>query len=367
MPAPILGSGVCESTPDARERSRRTLAYGAQFARLPATAAGAHDSSVRGRPIPGGHGRSLAVQPGPRRRPHGDRRRLHRAVSALLAAGAVRRGADGPLGSAAGLGRRHRGAAGSGRRDRHNPGCAGRGAAAVVRGLARQWFGAIRHVRPGRIVAPRRAARTGRHNELGSHRDGRDRGVPRCQLHAVAPVARRRRRQGIFGNHLHRHDSAVARVTADAAVPPPRARPGRHPASDPRIGPLRGNHRLAARRADGAATSLCQCHPVRLDSAPNGGRYQLVAALVARPPPQILRGRRVGYRAGVLCRVGPRGLRGHRPDPAHGASMGALRNGEHRTDGGLRHPDRRRRAGDTGDGGVRLFPRYRRPNDQAVR
>ena len=79
----------------------------------------------------------------------------------------------------------------------------------------------------------------------------------------VPRFARRGRRRRRLGNHLPRRDSGVDCAAAVVAVRLPRAGPGRHQARDPRIGRLRGDHRLAARRAHGAAAPDGRCHPVR--------------------------------------------------------------------------------------------------------
>ncbi len=132
------GSGFSDSLPDARTRTRRRLAVGAQLARLLASAAGAGCESVRRRVVSGGAGRSVAVQPGPGGRPDGHRGGLRGAVSALFAAGALRRGPNGPVGSAVGAGWRQHRPASPDRRGRHDTRGRSRRRAAVGRSAGRQ-------------------------------------------------------------------------------------------------------------------------------------------------------------------------------------------------------------------------------------
>ncbi|EFD79710.1 predicted protein [Mycobacterium tuberculosis T85] len=149
------GSGFSDSLPDARTRTRRRLAVGAQLARLLASAAGAGCESVRRRVVSGGAGRSVAVQPGPGGRPDGHRGGLRGAVSALFAAGALRRGPNGPVGSAVGAGWRQHRPASPDRRGRHDTRGRSRRRAAVGRSAGRQRLGTIRRLGTVGGTAPR--------------------------------------------------------------------------------------------------------------------------------------------------------------------------------------------------------------------
>ena len=111
------------------------------------------------------------VQPRARRDAVGDRRFVRRAVPALLAARSVRRCAAGPLGPAAGAGRREPRPAAAGARRRRTARGRRRRPADPVRRVDRQRLHPIRLVRPVGGAAARGAAGAGRDDELGRDRD----------------------------------------------------------------------------------------------------------------------------------------------------------------------------------------------------
>ena len=84
-------------------------------------------------------------------------------------------------------------------------------------------------------------------------------GVPRRHLHAGAPLAVRRRRHRRCRNHFHRRGAGGGRAVLSVRFPPHMLGPRRQRAGDPRVGGLRGGHRLAARRAHGR----WRCRPWR--------------------------------------------------------------------------------------------------------
>ncbi len=183
-------------------RIRFAVAFGAQPARVLAAAGAADGKPVRRRPVPGRAGRRPAVQSGAGRRPVGDRRRVRRAVPAVLAAGPVRRCAAGPLGPARGADRGQPRAAAAGDRGRRAAGGRRRRSGRAVRRADRQRLHPVRHLRPVGGAAARGAARAGGHDELGGHRHRRHRHVPRRELHAAAALAVRRRRRRRGHDHL---------------------------------------------------------------------------------------------------------------------------------------------------------------------
>ena len=127
--------------------------------------------------------------------------------------------------------------------------------ARAVRGAGGQRARPVRLVRSVRCAAACGAPRAGRDDELDRIGDRRDRGIPRRQLHARATGDLRLRRPRCGVDHSAGHHSAADLAAAVAAIRRTRAGSRRHPAGDPRVGPLRRRHRLDARRADRAGPS----------------------------------------------------------------------------------------------------------------
>ena len=181
--------------------------------------------------------------------PVGDRRRVRRAVPAVFAARPVRRRAAGPLGPAAGAGRRQPRPAGAGARRRRAAGRRRRRPAVLCRRADRQRLHPVRRLGTVGGAAARGAARAGGDDELGRHGDRRRGGrswAPTscwCRAGCSAPATARRGRRSSSRSAVPAGVAGCSR-----AVRRPRARPRRHQARDPRLGRLRGGHRLAARR-----------------------------------------------------------------------------------------------------------------------
>ena len=220
---------------------------------------------------------------------------------------------------------------------------------------ARQRLGPFRHVRTVGVVAPRRAARTSRNDELGGHRVGRGRGFSRRQFHAGAPLAVRRRGSGRLG----RSSSSSAIPVAIALLLSWRFAPGVLGPDDTRraihgsafyavvTGWLHGARTVVQRPTVAATLSGLAAH--RMVVGINSLVLLVLVHHCARPE-------RAGWESRCCSSaLGPRGFPGHRADPTHGAPLGALRDGERCADGGRDHPDRRRRAGASDHGGVRLL------------
>ena len=141
--------------------------------------------------------------------------------------------------------------------------------AILVAALIVNGFTPLRLVRPVGGAAACGAAGSSGGDELGRDRGGgRGRG-PRRRLHARAPLAVRRRRHRRRDNHLDRRGPGADRPVAVVALSAAPARPGRQRARDPRVGRLRGGHRVGTRRS--APSRRCRRWPRRWPGWPRTG------------------------------------------------------------------------------------------------
>ena len=88
-------------------------------------------------------------------------------------------------------------------------------------------------------------------------------GVPRRQLHAAAALVVRCRRHRRRRNHFDRRGTGVAGAAAVGALPAAHSGSTREQTGDPRLGGLRGGHRMAARRPHGGRRADRGGHPAR--------------------------------------------------------------------------------------------------------